>query len=658
MKNTLLKFAVIIFPLIFIYNNHVYAENTVKIGYHSDLFINTDDSGKLYGYGIDYLQKVSQTTGLDFEYVRTNDAASALELLDKNEIDMVFPASYSDIPENGGFRLSSPSICSIYGAVFCLDSRGDLFFEDFDVFSHITFGMVEGSAYEPQFRDYSFVHGFTPHIVKFDTSAELAAALADCSIDAAVDNIIRAGNNTKTLGVLNVTECFFAYRRDDYFLSEKINRALYEINYSYPDFRQSLSEKYFSLDMNTSFSREEAEFISSAGVINIGCPRNMRPISYIAENERLSGISPSVLRQLENISGLQFNLVPLPEGSVSNQYLEENSIDMLIYTGYESSEIIPQNLLHSVPYMSIPSMFVCRRGESPDPQKSQRIIVLENSMTLSLFLKNLYPKSQLKYYDNMSDAMDAVKSGDADFLVNDQYSIEYYLCKPKYSTLSIVPFESLRYSTGLAVVTNTNPDTYTDPADSMLINIINKSVKKLDRNAVSRILTAYGSPSSYKFSFDDYIYFYRIYIISFSVILTAAVFLVIYILRAGRKRAAAERENIYIMNCIINALDGIVCVVKTSDGSMDFISSRIPGIIMPMTRNKSGVYSREEYLSIIHPEDADVLNYIFNPENITDTHFSAKFRIACKSGGYIPVLMRCFVSENTDEIYGVITKYC
>lgn len=632
-----------------------FAENDVKIGFFPNKFMQMNDTGEITGYGAEYLKKISDISGLNFTYIPIENKDETYNQLASGEIDLAFPVLF--MPENDIFIQSSSSLGKTFCAILTLKERGDLYYENYSTFSNITFGIAENSQYEEYFLNYAQLHGFTPNIVKYPTSYDLEEALLNLEIDAMVDNIIHSDDKTmKIIGKLDIFETYIACKSSDIELLKQINKALYDIDMTFPDFQYSLQKKYFPLSFESPYSKEEINFIDSLDTIKIGCPSNMKPISY-TENGDLVGISPSILKAIASDLGLDLELVALPDGKISMDYLFKNNIDMISCVAYNNINQTLKTIKLSNPYIDSFVVFITKKGTVLDYSKPMSIAIVEGSETLPSLLSTLYPNFSLLYYKSMEEAMDAILAGKADFLVNNNYTAECYLTRAKYSSLMILPFENWESKLCMATIVNENDEKSDILSSSHFLPVINKAINNIDSDTLSKIMVNYTSAHHHENTFSDFVYTYKVYIVAFLCLFISATIFVIFAQILNHKRISAVLENEKKLNYITSTTNGGLCVILPEDKKVTYINDNILNLLK-LTREEFENNSNDFYKKLIHEDDWDVFSHVLFSEALENEKFSVKFRIKRKTGEYIPILLKARAvtnSEHKREIYAALT---
>ncbi len=280
-------------------------------------------------------------------------------------------------------------------------------------------------------------------------------------------------------------------------------------------------------------SAEEQAYLERAGKVTIGCPINNCPLLFQDEKTgQLEGITVDILDMISESTGLKFIYKALPSGSITYEDLQKLQIDMV--AGVESNNINKNSTGMSMtdPYLHAEKVFVCKKGVLFDPDNAMTIAVNSGSQTLAKIIRQQYPQFDVLFFDSTEDALSSLLSGEADAVLQNQYTVERVLSKPVYEDLQIVATASIGDSQclGCLLPIGKNGQNLITDDTSLLMSILNKGIAALDQAEVSFIIIKETSENAYEFTIGDMLYRYRFAII----ILFISLLLIIFLLRRNR----------------------------------------------------------------------------------------------------------------------------
>ena len=633
-------------------------QTIVKVGFFElPGFHEVDQDGNLYGYDIEYLNKIAEYTRWKYEFVRADSWPQALKMLENKQIDLLAP-SQKTVERQRNFEFSTYAIGSEYGSLLTLDTNNQLIYEDFTKFSQIKIGCVETLVFKDAFFDYANRQGFTPQMVYYKDTNALLSALNVGEVDAIVANLMVAKKNMKVLAKFSPSLFYYMVQKDNPRLLEQLNRAIFDIKIKTPNFENELADKYYGNYNHTPFTKDELDYIAQADPFIVACLGNTAPVSYADPNTgEIKGITREILERISTISGLKFQYAALPEGKITGEFLRDHDIDLLTSVEYNGINKQLTGLELSDPYIATQKVIVGRRGEDFSKDKPLRLALATGSQTLAQVVKQAYPNFEVMIYDTTVGCLDAVLSGDADVMMQNQYVVEMYLPKPYYEGLAIVPNEGISDKLCLAalVFKDMGKTTNGSLADPRLMSIINKSIAQLSNDEISRIIIGHAAAKQYRFTLGDFFYRYRYLLVA--LMLVSLISLLFY-LRARDLRItnhALVKDNEQKLRNITNNINGGVVVLLPDKGfRITYANTGFLELIQFNREEYEGI-PYNDYITYVHPEDMPLLNELIARSTEEERQLSLNLRICRKDGTYVPTLFNGTLAKNKT---GDLALYC
>ncbi len=295
---------------------------------------------------------------------------------------------------------------------------------------------------------------------------------------------------------------------------------------------------------------EEQAYLDRTDEIVIGCPVDNCPMLFIDEGEgEVKGIAIDVLDMISEMTGLTFRYQALPTGSITYEDLQRLQVDMV--AGVESNDFNKNSLGMAMtdPYLHTAKVFVCKKGTEFDPDGTMTIAVNSGSQTLERVIQKQYPNFQVTFCNSAEEALAALRSGKADAILQNQYTIERILRKPIYEDFQIVATASIgdSHCLGYIVPVGENRENVITGDTRLLLSILNKGIANLDQSQVSFFIIKETSENAYQYTLLDMAYHYRYLMI----VLLISLLLILILLRKNRilhkkraeQTAAAQRAK-------------------------------------------------------------------------------------------------------------------
>lgn len=532
----------------------------LKVGFSDDAnFIEENDKGGFSGYSVDVFNKISELTGLEFDFVYVK-GENILEKLKNKEIDIIATSKLSTAASIG-FTYSENSFCNVNGVVYTKQDNKDIYYEDFSAMRGKTIGFSKSSAHILKFSEYAAHNKFIYKEKFYDTDAQMTEALNKGEVDIIATENIFNHSDLKMIGVFNAQPYYLMSYEGNNFLNS-IDYSLSEIQIQNPLLRYKLEEKYFknSDDVNDlRLTREEVEYINNAPVFRVSVSTNIQPMGYNDDKTgELLGINTQILQLIAETTGLKFEFFEL-DGSKTKyeyEYFRENNVDLLSAVEVNEFNKNTPGLSLTNPYFTASKSLVARQGEFITANGHHKIAIVGGSGTLPLVIKQAFPNYEILTYKTIEECLNAIKNKEADVLLYNQYLLENYINRPQFENLSVVSNIGVPESLALS------PVIYSDKAgvenkvlsDPKLISILNKAIDNISDEEIESIIIQNTVARLRKTPLGDVIYEFRIPFTIVLILLVLCIALLIFIViirQINYKKIAAK--NIELAGAVSQA---------------------------------------------------------------------------------------------------------
>lgn len=325
-------------------------------------FIQIDQDGYAIGYGADYLNKIAEYTGWEYEYIQA-PWGECLDMLRRGELDLLLPAEYSE-ERAEDFLFSSYECCFDFAALVGRKSDERLYYDDYHGFQGIRVGMIKGNFLNDLFAEYAENHGFSYEAVYYDTGTQILEALEREDVDAIINGNMEYNMNQKLLAKIDYMPAYFITSVDKPGLMVRLNKALKQIFIDNPYYSAGLYEKYYhEMDRQfAEFTREESQFVKQTGPVSVLVARSDYPFEWYDEKEKTcKGAYVDYMRHLSKVSGLNFEFIPLePEEASADKLFRENAqIRLSVFKQKRSG--MSGSLKYTIPYYNCSFSLVGKR---------------------------------------------------------------------------------------------------------------------------------------------------------------------------------------------------------------------------------------------------------------------------------------------------------
>lgn len=483
-----------------------------------------DSNGEPIGYNIEYLNKVAEIKHWKYEFVPVGNWVEAANYLEEGKIDLLAPAQ--NIPSlNGRFSYAALPMGTEAAAVYTLDTRDDLYYEDFEKMKSLRFGGAKNSTFTHNFVERTRDKGFEPDLTYYDNTTQLFEALHNKEVDAIVTNIMFSDDGIKMIDRFSPLPVYYISTNDNRELLNKLYDAMCAVELNDPEFKTQLMGKYFPYFSNTEFTHSEINYIDEMPEISIGYLPVGLPFSFTDEKTgEFKGITRDILERISTISGLNFKYVEIPSPDVDLNYMKENNISVLCGVEYNESTTAVEDLWLSSPYFKTENVLVGK--EDIDFQSNAQLKLAAISKTaIPDDLYKQYPNFEIQYYKDTAACFEMVQKGKADLLIQNQYVVESFLSKPVYGGLKVLPVQSIKDNLCIGVIHDKDKDSDSrlKLQDPRFLSIINKSIQRINGDELNDIIIRRTLGERYTYRIQDFLYQYRYLLILITLFLAVCI---------------------------------------------------------------------------------------------------------------------------------------
>lgn len=471
---------------------------TVKAGvFYFDGYHMEDEDGRLTGYGIEFLNLVSQYSHLNFSFVGYDRSWNdMLKMLDSGEIDLVTSARKTpEREEKYAFSLPIGRNSTV------LSIRADnsrLLSGNYATYSGITVGVMTGSSQNQSLSEFAQDKGFTYQAREYSDTEQMAKDLQNGTIDAILSSNLRRTENEKTLDTIETDYFYAIVKKENKALLDEINYAIDQMNINEGDWSNVMYYKYYgnSSPAELSFTSRELSYIQDVvegrKQITVTSMGDRKPYSFV-ENGELKGILPDYFAELMKLAGLPYETV-VPNDRAEYYGLANNDgVDVVIDWRQDqlNSKEIGQNGFYTSAYLHTGVALVTRKDFS-GKIKTLAVADLLGDIAIE---KDMIGDAETLNCQTKESALQAVLDGKADATYVYTYTAQSFVNNDHTSSLQYSVINSLHFDFKMYV---------RNSCDHELITILNKCIEHIPGDTMSRLITAYTANSPSNVSFGQY----------------------------------------------------------------------------------------------------------------------------------------------------------
>ncbi len=533
MKNRKYLICVILLTLILsilpIETIHVGAEERViRVAYDQNSNFIKESNQEFFGYGVEYLNKISEYTDWTYEYVNVASWQDSFVKLRNGEVDFICTVHYTE--EHAAEFLYSEIPFGYETTLLYADSDSNITYQDYDAIDGCKVGLLLESYSSVDFVQYAEEHAFNYEPVYFKRKTDMRTALENGEIDLFAIGSRYGTSDLNLIDRLDANAFYCIANKTNKALIEELETVMQQIMFDSPNFEGNLNAKYFShtsLSQTPSYTKEELAFIENLGTVKVKMLLNQRPSCY-EENGKVQGIWADYMNLITKKSGIHFemetgkyddNAELLYSDLLSKNYL-------LLRTGRSITHNQTDNIIISSPLMDIDISYIRLKEEFVNDNTTDYVVALTQDLVyIEPFLKAENDAYTFIYYDDSESCLEAVIEEKADMAIQTDFRASYLMQKPEYADkLTQVP--GSEYNNQVHLVAGENQE--------MLINIINKAISNISEEEKDAIVTKELLLHPYVVGFDDIWYQSWEWI----VIVIAALIMILYFYTITTQRMA------------------------------------------------------------------------------------------------------------------------
>ena len=522
-------------------------KKTVKVGfYQMNGFQYYDENGNPQGYNVDYLKLISNFTEWEYEYVEFESFDHALESLKNKEIDILAPALMSQERMKEFDYSSFPLGKGVYVLV-ANAATNTVAYEEFECLEGAVISVPENYPITEKLFEYMKYNDIQVEFVYYDTPEEAVRAMMKGEAEFSVTSLMAVNDKYDVIAKFDSSPMYYLTNKDNNVFLEQLNNAMDQVQYTYANEIKKMEETYFPAYGIQYFSRREQDFIKNCPTLNVGFIQGTIPLSFIDEkNGEFDGISREIFDRIQQITGLKFEYVPIPYGKIDEEFLCNSKLDILSGVEYNKNNLTNSYLRMSSPYISSQYVFVGKESVDFEEELELKVAVSTGSKTSERAFSAEYPNFKFYIYDTVEESFNAVKEGNADYVIVEQYTADYLIGKPLYSDFIIIPAENMEHKLCFSSV-SFRSDGLTDEEQQLLIGILDKAIADIPADDIESIVVAQTVEHRYQMTFRDIVYKYRISLAigGGATIILIAVF--VYVVLFNVKHAKIHKKEATLM---------------------------------------------------------------------------------------------------------------
>ncbi|MEG2207554.1 MAG: transporter substrate-binding domain-containing protein [Clostridia bacterium] len=430
-----------------------------------------DDQGNYSGYTYDYLQKIAEFTGWEYEWIVPEDAAlnesisEAMQLVKAGDADLLGCMLKNDALIED-YEYAKLSYGTVYTSLASLQNDTQINETSYMLFSPLRVAVQKKASVRIAELE-AFVKSSDLHYELIECADE--AGQYDALISGKADVMLRISlvriPGTKQIAFFAPRPFYFVGTKGNEKLMTQLNQAIANLNKAFPNFQRDLFNKYFNTE-SARFEMNQAEqlFLQQKKTLRVLCVPNAAPFIYQYDAGRLGGSSYLLMNDFAQATGLQVEYDVFDPSQSFAATMQSGKYDCALGIPCNAAANPSLGLISSAPYAAVSTVMFAHADISQIPEQKRVVALVSNSS-----LASQVNAMAIKYYPTLADCIKAVAHGDADCGYGNSRSVDYYT-HDLYADLAVFPSPFAGTNACIALVRE---------SDNTLLQLVNRYICSL-----------------------------------------------------------------------------------------------------------------------------------------------------------------------------------
>lgn len=539
-------------------------------GYHEK----DEDTGRLSGYGYEFLQKIGNESDLTYEYMDYDKSYSdSLDALEKGEIDLL--TSVSKTPEREEKFLFSDEPIGVNSTLFTVKAGDERVVPgDYSTYDGLVVGMLDGNSKNDVFFKFAEENGFQFTPKYFETEDELTRALQSGEVDGIVTGSLRATENEWLIESLEPSEFYVVTRKDEPELMAEVNEAIEALDETDPDWREDLNNKYYAVDDGGSvlLSAKERDFLQENGPFTVLVRPDNAPYSYVGEGGVPKGIFPSLFGLMAKRTHLDYEYLRPRNYEDYAAMRDSGAADLVIDVPDDYWDAEREGLKLTDPYFTTTFSMLTLRDT---PNEINSVAVPKEATDIVSYVEDTYGSALV--LDSAEECVVALLAGRVDGALLYSYVAQEQVRDDERRTLVAEPVEAPAESFSIGVRSHDS---------HILLAIFNKAISGIDVSVRSSLVNSEVSDGEAPVTLLAFLYANPVYAVIGGAALVALVFVVVLYVYRRHAQSALEAEVEMVSERYevqqVKLRQALSDANQASEAKTDFLNSMSHDIRTPM----------------------------------------------------------------------------
>ncbi|MGN0169938.1 MAG: response regulator [Lachnospiraceae bacterium] len=456
-------------------------------------FFEYDPDGDVHGYGVDVLEKISQYSNVQFEYVEASSRETAKEMVSDGRADLCLPVAGLNLEtEKEELSISKLGILDYCHVLMTTEDRKDLNYEDKDSFPELKVGISRDLAEELPVTDYLQELNITEdNLVFFDGYNQCKRALKEQKLDAVITGIMDYDVGYRILSRFCYQSGYICARKGSPCM-KKLDEAIGQINLAEPTFFYETYILYYPESGTIPLTKEEQEYLNDIEGITFSFVDDQGYLSRL-EKDGYKGVLPELAKLICARLGVAYRTnIFSPEelkasldgvGETTDRrseffrFLNSQGVDVWMDQPYQGGKKSAGDILTTSPYFTKNYYLITPKGKEVDRTTARAAVVKGDPCSEDLYAG--ISEEQIVVCRNFEECFETMRQEKADYTIVDSLTAEYYLANYRNTGLT----------TKLLDYTSKSCMALTDSDNAILASILSKTLAGISQDRIRAICT-------------------------------------------------------------------------------------------------------------------------------------------------------------------------
>ena len=506
-------------------------DKTVRVAYVNSKKYQEGGEGEYkFGFGYEYLQRISYITGWKYEYYY-GTFPELFKMLINGEVDIMGDISYT--PERAEYiNYSTLAEMQDTYSLITRYTQQRISLDKLETLNGKKIGVTKNSYQKKELEKWLKERNIQCIIVEADSGASLLEDLSKGILDAActADSLVNYG--FKIISKIGGSDVFFGVNKNRRDLLDELNFAMAHLVQQNPYFNEELYLRYVAKDIdsqNRGIYGEEYEWVAAHKYLRIGFLNDDIPYCSLDRTSKTAyGLLPDLIKEIFKqfyYSEYSIHYRPYKNYEDLKQALFDNEVD-LIFPAYDDFYVAEQEEFIISQTITDEPLSIYYK-ENWNDVKSTEIAVPENKL-IKFLIPQVFPDSTIIYYKNPQECLLAIEEGEAKCAVLNTIQTQKLLNRFK-NIKAISLQEPLKISLA------------TTRSNRIFINLLNRGLSLVSKTFISNTIRNHAAKIM-KYTLADVISTYRWFFTVFLFFLLILVFAVLKLLNHRERILYVSKE--------------------------------------------------------------------------------------------------------------------